>query len=115
MSTSSERSIFEPSPEASAGSWAEDWQEIENRAAADPLAYWEEQASELEWSQPWETVLDDSNAPFYKWFVGGKTNIVTNAVDRHITGPHKNKLALIWESEDGKEVRTFSYFSQPRC
>lgn len=114
MSTSSERSIFEPSPEASAGSWAEDWQEIENRAAADPLAYWEEQASELEWSQPWETVLDDSNAPFYKWFVGGKTNIVTNAVDRHITGPHKNKLALIWESEDGKEVRTFSYFSLNR-
>ncbi|MEZ7898946.1 MAG: acetate--CoA ligase [Flaviflexus sp.] len=114
MSESLEPEIFHPSPDTVSGSWAENWQEIEASAKADPYAYWEERAGELEWSRKWDRVIDDSNAPFYKWFVGGKTNIVTNAVDRHVTGPLKNKLALIWESEDGKEVRTFSYFSLNR-
>lgn len=109
-----ERDIFHPSLEASEGSWAENWEEIEKRAAGDIEGYWAERASELEWSKPWGQVIDDSNKPFYKWFVGGETNIVTNAVDRHITGHRKNKLALLWRSEDNKETRTFSYFSLNR-
>ena len=57
--------------------------------------------------------MDDSQAPFFKWFVGGKTNIVHNALDRHLRTYHKNKLALIWEGEPG-DVRTFSYFALNR-
>jgi hypothetical protein len=76
-----------------------------------PEGFWAERAEELEWFEKWDKVLDDSNKPFYKWFVGGKTNIVHNALDRHLKTWRKNKLALIWVSEDGKEERTFSYYS----
>ncbi|MCS6887156.1 acetate--CoA ligase [Chloroflexus sp.] len=71
--------------------------------------FWADMASQLEWFQPWEKVIDDSNKPFYKWFVGGKTNIVHNAIDRHLKTWRKNKLALIWEGEDGSQ-RTYSYY-----
>src|SRR4030067_1714637 len=70
--------------------------------------FWAEQASSLEWLQKWDKVLDDSEAPFYKWFVGGKTNIFHNAIDRHWKTWRRNKLALIWEGEPG-DLRTFSY------
>ncbi|MBL8157731.1 MAG: acetyl-coenzyme A synthetase, partial [Anaerolineae bacterium] len=80
-------------------------------AKNDLQGFWAQRAEELEWFEKWTTVLDDSNKPFYKWFVGGKTNIVHNCIDRHLKGWRKNKLALIWESEDGRENRTFSYFS----
>ncbi len=58
-------------------------------------------------------MLDDSDTPFFKWFVGGKTNIVHNALDRHLKTYRKNKLALIWEGEPG-DTRTFSYFALNR-
>jgi acetyl-CoA synthetase len=74
----------------------------------DPEAFWGERAGELEWFEPWDKVLDDSQAPFYKWFTGGKTNIVYNCLDRHAKTWRRNKLALIWEGEPG-DVRTFSY------
>ncbi|MGE5316079.1 MAG: acetate--CoA ligase [Acidobacteriota bacterium] len=82
-------------------------------AAADIEAYWGRRAQELEWYAPWQKVLDSSNAPFYQWFVGGKTNIVLNALDRHIRTWKRNKLALIWEGETG-ELRTFSYHALNR-
>lgn len=75
--------------------------------------FWTDMASELEWFQPWEKVLDDSNKPFFKWFVGGKTNIVHNAIDRHAASWRKNKLAMVWEGEDGTQ-RTFSYHALNR-
>ena len=65
------------------------------------------------WFEPWTKVLDDSNKPFYKWFVGGKTNIVYNCLDRHVETWRRNKLALIWEGENG-EKRTFSYHALNR-
>jgi acetyl-CoA synthetase len=79
----------------------------------DMQAYWGEQAEELEWYVKWDKVLDDSNPPFFKWFVGGITNIVHNALDRHLKTYRKNKLALIWEGEPG-DVRTYSYFALNR-
>ncbi len=81
--------------------------------AADPNDYWAKAASELEWYAPWQRVLDDDDAPFYRWFVGGRTNIVRNAIDRHVASWRKNKLALIWEGEDGA-VRSFSYWQLGR-
>ena len=83
-------------------------------AAADPLGFWAAEAGELEWFEPWEKVLDDTEAPFFKWFTGAKTNIVHNAIDRHVHGPYKNKLALIWVGENGTDHLTYSYFSLNR-
>jgi acetyl-CoA synthetase len=79
----------------------------------DPQRFWAEQAEELDWFEKWEEVLDESNPPFYKWFVGGKTNIVHNAIDRHLKTYRKNKLALIWEGEPG-DIRSFSYHALNR-
>ncbi|MBI5960539.1 MAG: acetate--CoA ligase [Chloroflexi bacterium] len=63
---------------------------------------------EFEWFEPWQTTLDSSNAPFYKWFVGGKTNIVYNALDRHLDTWRRNKVALLWEGEN-YDQRTYTY------
>ncbi len=81
---------------------------IEHRAA-----FWAEQAAHLSWYKTWDTVLDESNKPFYQWFVGGEINIVHNAIDRHLSGATRNKLAIIWESEKGA-VRSFSYHALNR-
>ncbi|MBG0791185.1 MAG: acetate--CoA ligase [Desulfovibrionaceae bacterium] len=78
-------------------------------AAMDPTGYWEEAADELDWFKKWDQVLDDKDAPFYRWFPGARCNIVYNALDRHIETANKNKLALIWEGEPGDQ-RKFTYF-----
>ena len=76
--------------------------------AQDHEWYWAEQAKELEWLQPWDKVLDDSGAPFFKWFTGGKFNIVQNCLDRHMNTEVKDKVAFIYESEPG-EVERWTY------
>ncbi|MCL6452640.1 MAG: acetate--CoA ligase [Alicyclobacillus sp.] len=80
---------------------------VYERAAADPEAYWAEQAQYLDWFQPWEKVLE-WEPPHAKWFVGGKLNAAYNAVDRHRQGPRKNKAAIIWEGEPG-DSRVYTY------
>jgi acetyl-CoA synthetase len=105
--------IISPDPKTAAEYRIPDWDEVAG-PAKDFRKFWEDRAKELEWYAPWHTVLDDSKAPFYSWFTGGKVNIVHNCVDRWLTGPHRNKLALIWVSEDGQETRTFSYYSLNR-
>ncbi len=69
-------------------------------AAADPIEFWRAQAQVLEWAQPFTRVLDESKAPFYRWYEDGKLNIVASAVDRHANGALRNKVAYIWLSED---------------
>ena len=91
-----------------------DWDATAERARQDPLGFWEQEANELEWFQKWDKVLDDSNKPFFKWFTGAKVNIVHNCIDRHLKTYHKNKLALIWESEDGRLHQTYSYYAMNR-
>src|SRR5579859_2542722 len=86
-----------------------DYDAVYQKAIKDPQAFWAERAEELHWFKKWDKVLDDSNPPFYKWFTGGKTNIVDNALDRHVTTWRKNKIALIFEGEPG-DTRTFSYY-----
>jgi acetyl-CoA synthetase len=98
---------FEASPEFKAKANANDPQVYE-RAAADPLKFWQDFALELHWKEPWTKVLE-WNPPHAKWFVGGKTNICVNCVDRHIQGPRRNKAALIWEGEN-YETRTMTYW-----
>jgi acetyl-CoA synthetase len=81
---------------------------IYDRADADPEAFWEGFARELEWIEPWSKVLD-WNPPNAKWFVGGKINASVNCIDRHVRTARRNKAALIWEGEPG-DRRTLTYF-----
>jgi acetyl-CoA synthetase len=106
--------LYRPSAEVMAQAHVADWEGMAARAGKDFVGFWEEKARELiDWHSPWTKVLDDSNKPFYKWFTGARTNIVYNAIDRHLKGAYRNKLALIWEGESG-ETRTFSYHALNR-
>jgi acetyl-CoA synthetase len=109
-----EGEVYYPSEQVVAQARLKDWEALAEKAGRDLEGFWAEEASELEWYKKWDKVLDDSNKPFFKWFIGAKTNIVHNAIDRHLKTHRKNQLALIWESEDGKLERTFSYFSMNR-
>jgi len=113
MITDMKQDIYEPSAEIRENAIIKHPEELSRQAADDLTSFWEEQAKQFTWFTPWEKVLDDSSKPFYKWFVGGTTNIVYNCLDRHVASWRRNKLALIWESEKG-EVRTFSYHSLNR-
>ncbi len=108
-----EHEVYQPPQSAVEAAHIQNWEEMRARAEADLEGFWAERANELEWYEPWERVLDESNAPFYKWFVGAKTNLVHNALDRHVKTWRKNKLALIWEGEAG-DRRTFSYYALQR-
>ncbi|HMF01103.1 MAG TPA: acetate--CoA ligase [Terriglobia bacterium] len=80
---------------------------ISRRAAEDPEGFWTEIAAQLHWFEPWTQVLE-WKAPFAKWFLGGKTNVSYNCLDRHLTTTRKNKVAILWEGEPG-EIRALSY------
>ena len=75
-----------------------------SQAAADPEAFWASIAEELHWFKKWDQVLDESDPPFFKWFVGGKLNITYNCLDRHLNSWRRNKAAIIWEGEPGDQV-----------
>ncbi|GIH12420.1 acetate--CoA ligase [Rugosimonospora africana] len=79
-----------------------------DRAKADRLGFWAEQAGRLSWAKQWDQVLDWSNPPFAKWFVGGTLNVAYNCVDRHIEAGRGNKVAIHWEGEPG-DTRTITY------
>jgi acetyl-CoA synthetase len=83
----------------------EDWE----KSIKNPQEYWSEKAKAIDWFKPFSKVLDDSNPPFYQWFPDGELNISYNALDRHMKGVRKNKLAYIWEGEMG-EVKTYTYY-----
>ncbi|BAY12461.1 acetate--CoA ligase [Calothrix sp. NIES-2098] len=106
-----ETRLFTPAAEFSQNAHIkslEDYQRLYDKAKADPQKFWAELAeTELHWFQKWDTVLD-WQPPFAKWFVGGKTNISYNCLDRHLTTWRKNKAALIWEGEPG-DSRTLTY------
>jgi acetyl-CoA synthetase len=76
-------------------------------AEADRLAFWETQARELTWDQPWSSVLD-WQVPYAKWFVGGKLNASVNALDRHVAEGRGNRVAFHFEGEPG-DTRTITY------
>ena len=105
--------IFYPSNDIIKNARIRDWEAISAQAELNMEGFWAKEASELHWFEPWTKVLDDSNKPFYQWFVGGKTNIAYNCLDRHTKTAHRNKLALMWEGEKG-EFRSFSYFALRR-
>ena len=80
---------------------------IYDKAAADPKAYWEECANNLDWFEKWNATLE-WNPPFAKWFIGGKLNASYNCLDRHIKNGLGDKIAIYWEAETG-EGDTITY------
>ncbi|MCL4550209.1 MAG: acetate--CoA ligase [Bacteroidetes bacterium] len=105
--------VYYPSKEVIEKAHIKNWEETDKRAKKDYAGFWEEIANELHWFKKWDKVIDDSKKPFYKWFTGAKTNIVYNCLDAHIKTFRRNKLALIWEGENG-EGKTMSYFALHR-
>ena len=103
----SENRKFPPSAEFSGQAHVHD-STLYASAAKDPEAFWAAQANELRWFKKWKTVLD-WKPPRAKWFIGGKTNVSVNCVDRHIETARRNKAALIWEGEPG-DRRTLTYW-----
>ncbi|MET0468461.1 MAG: acetate--CoA ligase [Aeromicrobium sp.] len=101
-----EERIFEPPADLAAN--ANVTAEAYDRAAADRLGYWGEQAGRLTWDTPFTDVLDWSNPPFAKWFVGGKLNVAYNCVDRHVENGLGDKVAFHFVGEPG-DTRDLTY------
>ncbi len=105
-----EQRRFPPDPAFAAQANAQPaWQAT---AAADRLAFWANEARQLEWITPWAEVLD-WQPPHARWFVGGELNVSANCLDRHLAGPRRNKAALIWEGEPG-DRRVLTYWDLAR-
>ena len=83
------------------------WTAEYERSIKDPEGFWADEARKFTWTQPWSKVLDWDGV-HHKWFVGGKTNITINALDRHANSDRRNRVAFIWLGEDGTE-RIVSY------
>ena len=80
-----------------------------DEAEADRLAFWAQQANRLSWETPFGEVLDWSQAPFAKWFVGGRLNVAYNCVDRHVEAGNGDRVAIHWEGEPVGDARTLTY------
>jgi acetyl-CoA synthetase len=93
---------FEPSAEFRAQALLSD-PAVYEEADRDPQAWWARQAEELDWFRGWDTVLDESDPPFYKWFVGGKLNASHNCLDRHVEAGRGDRVAIHWRGEQGEE------------
>jgi propionyl-CoA synthetase len=83
--------------------------DVYRRSLDDPEGFWAEAAAAIDWDEPWERVLDDSRAPFYRWFSGGRLNTCHNALDRHVEGGRADQLALIYDSPVTGTAAAFTY------
>jgi acetyl-CoA synthetase len=93
---------FEPPEDFAAAALITDTSE-HDAAAKDREGWWAEQARALHWFKEWDTVLDDSDPPFYKWFTGGKINASYNCLDRHVENGLGSRVAFHWRGEEGEE------------
>ncbi len=85
------------------------YDDIYARSLADPEAFWAEAAEGIHWERRWDRVLDESRAPFYRWFPGAVTNTCYNALDRHVEGGRADQPALIYDSPITGVVERFTY------
>ncbi len=83
---------------------------IVNFSRSNPSEFWGKEAEDVFWYEKPTKILDDSNPPYYKWFVDGKTNLCYNALDRHALGPKRGTAALIWESPETGNSRVYTYY-----
>ena len=87
----------------------EKFEQVYARAQIDPEGFWVEAAEALDWDRKWDKVLDDSAAPFYRWFKGGMLNTCHNALDRHVEGGRGDQVALIHDSPVTESTTSFTY------
>ncbi len=109
-STLRENRVFPPPAEFAAKAHIKslaEYEQMYRRSVEDPESFWAEAARELHWFKPWDKVLE-WNEPWVKWFVGGKTNLCYNCVDRHALGSKRDKVAILWEGEPG-EIRKLTF------
>lgn len=85
------------------------YEEVYQRSISDPNGFWGECAEAITWFKKWDKVLDDSNPPFYKWFVGGELNTCYNAVDRHVQGGRADQVAIIYDSPVTDVIQKITY------
>ncbi|MDN2495233.1 acetate--CoA ligase [Nocardia nova] len=104
--TAEHRDVYPPTAEFAAAANAD--ASIYERATADRDGFWAEQAQRLHWHQPWDRVLDWDDAPFARWFSGGKLNVAYNCVDRHVDDGYGDQVAIHWEGEPG-DSRSITY------
>lgn len=106
-----EKRVFKPHPEFSKKAHIKSlkqYEKIYKESVKNPQKFWAQQAKDLlVWSKPWKKILD-WNPPFAKWFMGGKTNVSVNCLDRHVASWRRNKAAIIWEGEPS-DTRTLTY------
>lgn len=86
------------------GAWVKDYESLYKESIQDREGFWAKVAQELHWFKPWQKVLE-WNYPYAKWFVGAKTNICYNCLDRHVLNGKRNKVAYIWVGEDNEEKK----------
>jgi|TARA_R110002072_G_scaffold122455_2_gene257001 propionyl-CoA synthetase len=83
--------------------------DVHARSLADPEGFWAEAARDIDWIKPWDKALDDSDAPYYRWYVGGQLNTCYNALDRHVEGGRADQAALIYDSPVSDSVKSYNY------
>ncbi|MDX1423829.1 MAG: acetyl-coenzyme A synthetase N-terminal domain-containing protein, partial [Kiloniellales bacterium] len=85
------------------------FEEIYRRSITDREGFWAEAGEAISWEKTWDKVIDGANAPFYRWFAGGKLNTCYNALDRHVAAGRGDQPALIYDSPVTDTVRAYSY------
>ena len=111
-----EKKFYKPTAKTVKNATVKDPMAVIKKANRNPVKFWEQSARELEWYQDFTVVLDDSNAPFYQWYTDGKCNIVHNALDRHMGTPTEKKIAILWESDDGRKRKlTYKQLNTEVC
>lgn len=85
------------------------YQEVYERSIREPEGFWAEAAEDVHWYKKWDKVLDESNAPFYRWFTGGVVNTCYNALDLHVETGRAEQLALIYDSPITGQVKKYTY------
>ena len=88
---------------------ASPYRDAYRRSLTDPAGFWADAARAIDWERRWDRVLDDSRAPLYRWFSGGRLNTCHNALDRHVAAGRGEQAALIYDSPVTGSVRRFSY------
>lgn len=95
--------------EVSGKSTAGAYQAAFKESTEDPQSFWGRAAREVTWSKPWDRVLDSTNPPFYRWFVGAELNTCYNAVDLNIENGRGDQVAVIYDSPVTNTIRKFTY------
>ncbi|MGA0382820.1 MAG: acetyl-coenzyme A synthetase N-terminal domain-containing protein, partial [Arenicellales bacterium] len=85
------------------------YQTLYRRSLHDRETFWASAAEAIQWDKPWERVLDDSNPPDYRWFVGGELNTCRNALDVHVESGRGEQAALIYDSAVTGRKKTFTF------